>query len=262
MTAYATRTSRPVTPASRTAWSSSGARGVLRRSSGAVPDSSRDRSSSWATSRPSRRVCSTAVSSVARSGSVTPSARFSSTACRAAIGVRSSWLTSATSRRRSASTAARSVAIDVKALASSPTSSRAVTWTRRLQSPRAIARAAAAISRSGEVMPWATSCTSARDSRAASAHRLTGRTSSASPTSLSSRVIATASRMTMPNLTLMLRIRSSGLTRRTHPARSRRRARCGPGRRRACAAATGRGCRPSWCRRGPSPTRRTAAGRG
>ena len=54
--------------------------------------------------RPRRSVCSRAVRSVAGSGSVTPSTMFSSTARRAETGVRSSWLTLATSSRRWRST--------------------------------------------------------------------------------------------------------------------------------------------------------------
>ena len=69
---------------------------------------------------------------VAGSGSVTPSTMFSSTARSAETGVRSSWVTLATSSRRWRSTAARSSAIRLNAVASSPTSSVLVARTRRL----------------------------------------------------------------------------------------------------------------------------------
>ena len=68
------------------------------------------------------------------------------------MGVRSSWLTLATRSRRWRSTSASSADIWLKARARSPTSSREVAVTRREWSPRAMARAAAAISRSGLVM--------------------------------------------------------------------------------------------------------------
>ena len=83
-----------------------------------------------------RSAWSSAARSVSGSGSATPSARFSSTAHRAASGVRSSWLTFATSSRRCRSTAASSSAIRLKARASSPTSSREVAVTRTEWSPR------------------------------------------------------------------------------------------------------------------------------
>ena len=57
-------------------------------------------------------------------GRSTPSTRFSSTACSAVIGVRSSWVTLATRSRRTRSVSASSAAIWLNARASSPTSSR------------------------------------------------------------------------------------------------------------------------------------------
>ena len=75
------------------------------RRSGTTPASSRDRSSSSVTSRPSRSVWVSAVCSVAGSGSATPSTMFSSTPCSAVIGVRSSCETLAISSRRCRSAA-------------------------------------------------------------------------------------------------------------------------------------------------------------
>ncbi len=69
---------------------------------------------------------------VAGSGLTTPSTTFSSTARSAAIGVRSSCETLATSSRRCRSAASRSAAMVLKAVASSPTSSREVARTWRL----------------------------------------------------------------------------------------------------------------------------------
>ena len=59
------------------------------------------------------------------------------------------------------STLASSVAMALNARASSPTSSAEVSVTRWLQSPSAMRRAAAAISRRGEVIPRARTWTSA-----------------------------------------------------------------------------------------------------
>ena len=61
-----------------------------------------------------------------------------------------------------------SAAIALNARARSPTSSRDVARTRRSYSPRAIAVLAAAISRSGDVIPRARICTMIRPSTAAS----------------------------------------------------------------------------------------------
>ena len=79
----------------------------------------------WRAARPGR-----APSAGPRGPAATPSTRFSSTAHKAATGVRSSWLTFATSSRRRRSTAASSSAIRLKARASSPTSSFEVAVTR------------------------------------------------------------------------------------------------------------------------------------
>ena len=99
--------------------------------------------------------------SVSGSGSLTPSTTFSSTACSAPIGVRSSCETFATRSRRRRSVSASSAVMRLNARASSPTSSLDVTATWRPCSPRAIALATAAISRSGFVVPRASSCTHA-----------------------------------------------------------------------------------------------------
>ena len=90
---------------------------------GATPASRRARSSRSATRAPSRSDCRSAPRSASSSGLTTPSTRFSRSARWAASGVRSSWDTVATSRRRSSSAAARSAAIALKATASCPTSS-------------------------------------------------------------------------------------------------------------------------------------------
>lgn len=67
---------------------------------------------------------------VAGSGSVTPSTMFSSCACSAVTGVRSSCDTFATSSRRNASACCRSSDIVLNASASWPTSSLLVARTR------------------------------------------------------------------------------------------------------------------------------------
>ena len=78
----------------------------------------------------SRRAWSRAAVRDWGSRGATPSTRFSSTATRPASGVRSSWLTLATSSRRCRSTVARSRAIVLNARARSPTSSLEVSVTR------------------------------------------------------------------------------------------------------------------------------------
>ena len=123
-------TSRPATRASATARSSSARTGTCVVDSWASPASTRARSSRSEARVASRSAWSSAVRRATGSGSATPSTRFSSTAHRAATGVRSSWLTFATSSRRWRSTAARSSAIRLKARASSPTSSLEVAVTR------------------------------------------------------------------------------------------------------------------------------------
>ncbi len=117
---------------SRTACSSSGSTRNSVRSSGTTPDSRRERSRSCLTRRPSRSTWASIVRNVSGSGSVTPSTRFSSTACSAVIGVRSSCDTLATRSRRTRSVSASSAAIWLNARASSPTSSRDDVETRRL----------------------------------------------------------------------------------------------------------------------------------
>ena len=106
------------------------------------------------------------------------------------------------------------------------------------------------MSRSGEVMPRARSCTSARPRTAASAAR-TGRLRPAlvADRQHHARCPQTVATITTPSLTLIEGRRSSGLMAR---ARSRCRGRCGRGRRRACAA--GRGCASRPCA-GPEPSR-------
>ena len=79
--------------------------------SGITPPSRRERSSRLVTSSPSRSVCDNAIRMVSASGSATPSTTFSSTACRAVIGVRNSCETLAISPRRYSSAAPRSAAI-------------------------------------------------------------------------------------------------------------------------------------------------------
>ena len=74
--------------------------GTRVRSSGTAPDSSRERSRSCFTRRPSRSTWASMVRNVSGSGSATPSTRFSSSACSAVIGVRSSCDTLATRSRR------------------------------------------------------------------------------------------------------------------------------------------------------------------
>ncbi len=103
-----------------------------RACSGTTPLSSRERSSRCSTSRPSRSVCFSAVRIVSGSASETPSTTFSSTARSAAMGVRSSCETLATSSLRWVSTASRSAAIRLKASARSPNSSRRSERTRRV----------------------------------------------------------------------------------------------------------------------------------
>ena len=97
-----------------------GSRGRRRRpptrASGATPPSTRLRSSRSPTSEPSRSAWARAVRSTASSGVTTPSTRFSSRACCAAKGVRSSCETVATSWRRCRSASERSAAIVLKAI--------------------------------------------------------------------------------------------------------------------------------------------------
>ena len=116
-------TSRRLARASATACCSSSSTGTSVASSGRSPASTRARSSRSAASAASRSAWSSAVRRVPGSRAATPSTRFSSTAQSAASGVRSSWLTLATSSRRRRSTSARSSAIRLNARASSPTSS-------------------------------------------------------------------------------------------------------------------------------------------
>ncbi len=119
-----------VTPRSTPSRNSRTSNGRASRST--TPSSILERSSRWVTSRPSRSVCSSAAPRVAGLGWTTPSTTFSSTARSAAIGVRSSCETLATSSRRCRSAASRSDAIWLKVAASSPISSREFTSTRRL----------------------------------------------------------------------------------------------------------------------------------
>ena len=67
------------------------------------------------TRRPSRCTWDSMAPSTSVSGCSTPSTRFSSRACSALMGVRSSWLTLATRSRRSRSLSASSAAMRLKA---------------------------------------------------------------------------------------------------------------------------------------------------
>ncbi len=123
------------TAASATAPSSRSDTRIDWTSSGVTPASTRERSSRSSTRRPrrsawSRAACNPSGSDGAGLDWATPSTRFSRTAQRAASGVRSSWETLATRSRRCRSTVARSSAIVLNALASSPTSSLEVVCTR------------------------------------------------------------------------------------------------------------------------------------
>ena len=93
---------RPSSAHSRPAASSRSRTPNARGASGTAPASSRERSSSWLDQAASRSVCASAVRSACGSAGSTPSARFSSSACRAVSGVRSSCETLATSSRRGA----------------------------------------------------------------------------------------------------------------------------------------------------------------
>ena len=238
-----------------------------RMSNGWSPDSRRERSSSWLTRRPRRRVWSSIVRSVSGSGSETPSTTFSSTACSAPIGVRSSCETFATRSRRRRSVSASSAVMRLNARASSPTSSLEVTATWRPCSPRAIALATAAISRSGFVVPRASTWTQASAMRIpASVATSAGRCSSRTPRIVVTAVIQTAATMTIPSLSFSEEsacrnfMTATAATRR----RSRRSARCARRRCRACAARRRHASRR--CARRPirrrSPRRPRGAARG
>ncbi len=129
-TVWRTRTGRPSTAVSSTArWSRSSTRTSASRN-GAAPASIRDRSSRSATSSLSRSAWCRALRRASSSGRTMPSTRFSSRARCAVRGVRSSCETVATSSRRCRSADARSAAIELKAPASTPTSSEDVAVTR------------------------------------------------------------------------------------------------------------------------------------
>ena len=204
------RTSPACNRDSRTASSSIGATSKTRRSSGTPPDSSRERSSSCCTSRPSRSTWASIVRSVSGSGGSTPSTRFSSTACSAVIGVRSSWLTLATRSRRRRSVSASSAAIWLNDRASVPISSREVAVTRWLKSPRAIASLAATISRNGEVMPRARNHTTTSASAPATIPQTDGHMPMRTPAQNTTTVTATAARMTTDSFSLSVGSGSSG----------------------------------------------------
>ena len=218
----------------------------------------------------SRSAWSRAARSATGSGSATPSARFSSTAHRAASGVRSSWLTLATSSRRCRSTVARSSAIRLKARASWPTSSLEVATTRPEWSPRAIRRAAVVISRSGEVMPTASSWVTPRASATVTGTLSQNGTPPAAPVAATTAATVTLTATSTPSFTLTEVSWSSSrwltarpVRRHRPPARTRPRGRCAPGRRRSWPAAPSRGCRRCGCpRRSPSPTPRRTGARG
>ena len=170
---------------------------------------------------PSRSTCPSIAARLAASAASTPSTRFSSIARNAPSGVRSSCDTFATRSRRTRSTSARSAAMRLKARPSSPTSSREVAVTRRSYSPRDIARAALTISRNGNVMPWASSCTMPSASTTAVIPVRNGERPARSPSSTTNTVTITAATMTTPSLSLIDERKSSGLTGRSCPVRSR-----------------------------------------
>ena len=108
------------------------------------------------------------------------------------------------------STMASSVAMALKARASSPTSSAEVSVTRWLQSPSAMRRAAMAISRSGDVIPRARTWTRARAIVAAMIGRTQIGTPRRNPTNDTTELTPTATTMATPSLSLIEPSRSSG----------------------------------------------------
>ena len=259
-------TSRPPTWDSATAESSSGRTSTVSRTSGALPASTRARSSRSVTRAVIRSPWSRAARRVAGSGSATPSARFSSSAQSAVKGVRSSWLTLATSSRRCRSTPASSSAIWLNARASSPTSSREVAVTRTEWSPSAIRLAATVISRSGEVMPTARSWVTASARAMVSGMLSQIGTPPAEPIVARIEATVTLAATSSPSFTFTERTGSRARTlisRLRSRARSRPRAPCGPDRPRSWRAGPSRGCRPCGSPRHPaSPTPRPAAAPG
>ena len=140
------------------------------------------RSASWrAAASAAARVCRSPTMRASRStssrreasspgvGSATPSSSASWPACRTAIGVRSSWATSATRARRSCSCRSSVSAIWSKAVASSRSSPGAgICPTRAVRSPRPIARVAAISFPTGRVIRPATASPVSSASTAAS----------------------------------------------------------------------------------------------
>ena len=118
--------------------------------------------------RASRRTSSRSEPSSAGVGSATPSSSASWPACRIAMGVRSSWATSATRLRRICSCRSRVPAIWSKAAASSRSSPAArISPTRAARSPAAMARVAAISRVTGRVIRRATASPVSSASRAA-----------------------------------------------------------------------------------------------
>jgi trimeric autotransporter adhesin len=120
------------------------------------------------TIRASRRTSSRSELSSAVVGSATPSSSASWPACRMAMGVRSSWATSATRLRRICSCRSRAPAIWSKAAASSRSSAGArISPTRAARSPAAMARVTAMSRVTGRVIRRATASPVTRASSAA-----------------------------------------------------------------------------------------------
>ena len=121
------------------------------------------------TMRASRSTSSRREPSSAGVGSATPSSSASWPACRIAMGVRSSWATSATRLRRICSCRSRVPAIWSKAAASSRSSPGArISPTRAARSPAAMARVTAISRVTGRVIRRATASPVSSASRAAS----------------------------------------------------------------------------------------------
>ena len=119
--------------------------------------------------RASRSTSSRSEASWPGVGSATPSSSASWPACRTAIGVRSSWATSATRSRRSCSCRSSVSAIWSKAVASSRSSPGAgICPTRAVRSPRPIARVTAISFPTGRVIRPATASPVSSASTAAS----------------------------------------------------------------------------------------------
>jgi hypothetical protein len=126
------------------------------------------------------------------------------------MGVRSSWDTLAIRSLRIRSTTASSSAMALNARASSPTSSADVSVTRPRQWPSAMFVAAMAISRSGDVMPRVSTCTSARAMTIEIDSRTHTGQCQRSPTTATALLTNTPSTIVMPSFSLMEPMRSRG----------------------------------------------------